>query len=248
MIIFTTLYNITVFLLLFFRRFIATLILKHILGWRINRNYDSYEQLRKGRHVMVYAHTSVCDPLIGYLVAIAYDLPLIGVAKRELCDVPFLGRFIRRMSAIFIDRQKNTNTTKYISEELDKITHFVFAISPEGTRSLTNDLKSGFFYIAEKTRADLWIAHFDFENQVFSVEEIVNDVVIQTTEYRKIKELVETEIKKEKPYHPDRCYLVDPDTMKKTSLIGIKRTVLIYIPPFIVIMILINIMIKIFGF
>lgn len=236
------------YIILSFKRFAASFVLRHVLGWRINRDYNSYGSLRKGKHILVYAHTSVYEPLIGYLVSVAYDIPVIGVAKRELRDIPLLGRFMTNINAIFIDRQKNTNTTKYISDELNKMKDFTFSISPEGTRSLVNDLKSGFFYIAEKTRADLYIARFDFESHIFSVEEIANDVIIQTTPYEKIKEMVEIEMRKEKPYYPERCHLVSSDTIKKTSLIGTERSILIYFPPFIVTTIMINILRGYIGF
>lgn len=242
MIIFTAIYRILMFLMLSVKRFTASFLLKNVMGWRINRDYDSYGPLRKGRHVVVYAHTSFYEPLIEYLVSVIYDIPLIAVAKRELRDIPLFGKFLSCLNLIFIDRHKNTNTTKYISEELDKTKDFVFSISPEGTRSLVSDLKSGFFFIAEKTHANLCIARFDFENHMFSIEDIVNDVVIQTTKYEKIKDMVEIEMRKEKPYHPEKCHLVSGSTIKKTSLICAERSILIYFPPFIVIMIMINIL------
>src|SRR5437764_1396162 len=140
------------------KRYIALFIIKYILGWRINRDYNSYEHLRKGKHVVVYVHTSMCEPFIGYLVSVAYALPLISVCKKELKDIPIISQFMNIFDLIYIDRQKNTNTSNYISDELNKLSNFIFTISPEGTRSVVSDIKSGFFYIAEKTQADIWIA------------------------------------------------------------------------------------------
>ena len=225
------------------RRFMALFILKHVMGWRIK--CDSHELLRKGRHVIVYAHTSIYELLIGHLVSVIHDVPLIAIAKKELGDIPIVGQLMRYFDVIYIDRQKNTNTTKYISEKLNKMTDYVFIISPEGTRGLTNDLKSGFFYIAKKSHADLWIARFDFENHIFSIQGVANEDDIQTSEYETIKHIVENEMRKENPYYPERCHLV-PNT-KKTSLIRIQHSILFFIPPFIIMTIMIKILVGYFG-
>ena len=246
MIFFTAIYEI----LLSIKRFIALFILKYVIGWRIicdsnsrkiNCDYNSYDFLRKGKHVMVYAHTSIYESLIGYLVSVAYDIPLIAVVKQELRDILWIGYVIKYFNFIFIDRQKNTNTTKYISEELNKQKDFTFGIAPEGTRSLVRELKSGFFYIAKKTNADLYIARFNFEDHIFSIEAIANEVAIQSTQCEKIKTIVENEMRKEKPYRPERCHLVQRAMIKTTSLIRIERSILIYFPPFIIITIMVHI-------
>jgi 1-acyl-sn-glycerol-3-phosphate acyltransferase len=221
----------------------ALLILKYIMGWRFK--CDSYELLRKGRHVIVYAHTSIYELLIGHLVSVIYDVPLIAIAKKELRDIPIICQLMRYFDLIYIDRQKNTNTTKYISEKLNKMSDYVFIISPEGTRWLTNDLKSGFFHIAKKSHADLWMARFDFENHIFSIQGVANGDDIQTSEYETIKHIVENEPRKENPYYPERCHLVS--NRKKTSLIGIQHSVLFFIPPFIIITIMIKIIAGYFG-
>jgi hypothetical protein len=167
--------------------------------------------------VLIYTHESLSirEPLIGYLVATAYDIPIIGVSKKEIRDIPILGRIMNFfLTAIQIDRQKNTNTTKYIARELDKIPNFVFAVA--------NDVKSCFINIAENSHADIYVAHFDFEKHIFSVNDVINEIIVQTSSYEKLKLLVENEIKKK--YHD----------VPNTSLINVRRTILLYVPPLVV--------------
>jgi len=227
------------FIIVTLKRIFATFILIKILGWKITRTYNAYFQYRKGRHIIVYAHTSAYDAVLGYLMCVMYDIPMIGVGKKELTEIPIFGWFMKQMSMIFIDRKKNTNTAKYISDELDKYKNFVFVIAPEGTRNRTDDIKSGFYYIGVNTRAYLHIARIDYTHQTLCVDEIASDVIFQSSPYDQIKALVIDEMKKEKPYYPKNCHLVE-DKSIKTSLININRSWLIYIPPLMVTYILLS--------
>lgn len=247
--IFTCIYNILTYWIRCIKSFIASFILRHILGWRTGSDDNSYN-LRSGKHVIVYVHTSIYESFIGYLVSVAFYIPVISIANRELIDrdIPLLDRFMKNLNSMFINRQKNTVTVKYIADELNSHTDFVFYISPEATKLLVSDLKSDFFTIAEKTHANLHIARFNFESHIFSVKEIMNNVIIQTTKYDKIKGMVEMEMSKEIPYYPEKCHLVTNCMIKKTSLIRIDRSMLIYLPPFIVTSIMINILRGYVGF
>lgn len=239
MILFTWIGQIIIFIFVTLRRLLATFVLSKLMGWKITRSYNAYFQYRKGRHIIIYAHTSVYDDMLGYLMCIMYDIPMVGVGKKELTEIFILGWFMRQMNMIFIDRKKNTNTTQYISNALDKYKNFVFVIAPEGTRNKVDDIKSGFYYIGVNTRANLHIAKIDYSNQMISVDEIASDIELQTSNYDQIKKLVVTEMKKEKPYCPDQCHLIE-DKSFRTSLINVNRSWLIYLPPFIVFYIMIT--------
>lgn len=235
--VFTWITQFIMFIFVTIRRLFTKFILSNLMGWKITRSYNSYFPYRKGRHVIIYAHTSAYDAVIGYLMCVMYDIPMVGVGKKELTEIPILGWFMRNMNMIFIDRKKNTNTTKYISDALNKYKNFVFVIAPEGTRNRVDDIKSGFYYIGVNTQAHLHIARLDYSNQTVSVDEIASDIELQTINYDKIKERVIAEMKKEKPYYPEHCHMVE-DKSIKTSLINVKRSWLIYLPPLIVIYIM----------
>ena len=236
--IFIWINQLIMFIIVTLKRLLATFILFNLLGWKITRSYNAYFQYRKGRHIIVYTHTSIYDAIIGYLVCVIYDIPMVGVGKKELAEIPIFGWFLKQMNMIFIDRKKNTNTAKYISDELDKYKNFVFVIAPEGTRSKVNDIKSGFYHIGINTRSHLHLAKINYSDQTISVDELASDVFLQTQEYDKIKSIVIEEMKNEKPYCPDHCHLIE-DKSIKTSLFNIRRSCIIYIPPMIVMYILI---------
>jgi len=242
---FTMLMQFFMFMYVTLKRMLATFILTKVLGWEITKNYNNYYQYRKGRHVWVYAHTSTYDGILGYLAYVAYDLPVIGVAKMELSQIPILGYFMRQINVIFIDRVRNTNTAKFISDELDKKKNFVFVISPEGSRSKVDDIRSGFYYITSNTKADLHMIRIDYENQTIAVDPIATNEVIQSTPYDTIKTLVVDEMKKESPYHPEDYHLLSKH-INKTSIININRSWLIYVPPIIVVYIMFNSLISLF--
>jgi len=223
-----------------FKRLLASFILTRVLGWRMAKSYNGYFNYRTNRHVLIYAHTSAYDGIIGYLACVAYDLPVIGVGKKELLDIPIFGYFLNMMdSIIFIDRKKNANTVDYISKELEQRKNFVFTISPEGARSKVTDIHSGFYYVAINTKASIHIARLNYENQTITLDEIVPTAVVQTTTYDKIKTKVLNEMEKEIPYHPDSYHLLH--TMpSSTSIININRSWLTYLPLLIVLYIMIN--------
>src|SRR5579872_6384925 len=172
-----------VFIYVTLKRLLASIVLFNILGWKITQSYNSCFQYRKDRHVMIYAHTTAYDAIIGYLVYTAYDIPVIGVAKQELSQIPILGYIMKQMDVIFIDRVRNTNTAKFISDELDKRRNFVFVISPEGSRNKVKDIRSGFYYIAANTHSNLNIIRLNYETQTITIDNIASAHMIQTLSY-----------------------------------------------------------------
>ena len=214
-------------------------IIKYIFGWNIAKSYESYEPLRKGKHVIIYTSTSIYEIFIGYIISIAYNIPIISTYKFSEDLMPinygftYLNKILINIGIMITDKNKNTNTVKYISDELNKIENFAFIISFDGT-------KSSFYNIAVKTNSDLWICSFDFVSHVISLNQISSKQNIQTVDYDKIKHIVEMEMKKEKPYNPNKCIFVADQIINHTSVIALNRSILMWIPPISVIIILIH--------
>lgn len=219
--------------LIIIRRFISSFILHHVLGWRVLNEHKFYQDYKKGRHVVIYTFTSLYEILIGYLVCMSYNITAITMTRKDIQYIPFFEKILNMISVIhiiFVDNKKNQNATEYVSKELDKYQNFLFAVSPEGKRSMVSEIKSGFYHIAKKTSADINIIKFDFSNQHVSINEIVGKNHVQIYTYDKIKELVENEMKNEIPYYPDKCHLTQDKISVKTSFINFSRSLLIYIP------------------
>jgi len=117
-------------------------------------------------------------------------------------------------------------------------------IAPEGTRKKVDDLRAGFFHIAKNTHSDIQMIHFDFEKHIITREEIASDIVVAMSEYQNVKKTVMTAFSKEKPYHPEQCHLIESGKVGKTSLISLKKSFLMYVPPFIVCMIMISVIVN----
>jgi hypothetical protein len=209
-------------------QYLCLFILKYILGWKIEKPIDKPDIYSNKHNVIIYNHTSTYDLIIGYLISRAYNIPLINTAHGDP-DIPYFDRFLINNGFIIIDRKKDHNTVKYISDRLNEKERFNFSISP---LSLDN-IKPGFFNIAMETKSDLWIGQFDFEKQLFRLKNI------NTTEYDKLIHVIEKEIREEKPYNPYKCYITENKSYK-SSIINISRSIIIYIPPIIVMMILLN--------
>jgi len=83
----------------------------------------------------------------------------------------------------------------------------------------------------------LHIAKFDFETHTFSINKIVNNATMQTSQYQEIQNIVENEL-----YGEQSRYNVNyvNHVNEESSLLELKRSILIYIPPLIVMKIMIN--------
>jgi hypothetical protein len=226
------------------------LIIKYVFGWKIDKSYEDCEPLRKGKHVIIYAYTSVYEIIIGYIVSIAYNIPIIGTYKtsnkfpEDMVSITYkstyLNKILNMIGIMMTDKNKSTNTVKYISDELNKIENFGFIISFDGT-------KSSFYNIAIKTSSDVWMCSFDFTSHIISLKQLISKQSIQSADYEKIHHMIEIEMKKEKPYIPDKCIFVADQIINHTSVIALNRSIIIWIPPIVVIIILIWTLVDLFG-
>lgn len=110
------------------KSFFSVLILEYILGWDII-NSTERQQFNLGKHVIVYTHTSFYEHLIGYLLSLRYQIPLIFLAESELKEDPITGIFLKLMDLIYVDRKKDTDIVMHITTELMKYDDHMFAVS-----------------------------------------------------------------------------------------------------------------------
>ncbi len=110
------------------KTFISVLILEYILGWEINNLIDPSLSSSK-KHIVIYAHTSFYEHLIGYLLSLRYQIPLIFLVENELKKDPITSKILKMMDLIYIDRKKDSDIITYIASELIKYNDHIFAIS-----------------------------------------------------------------------------------------------------------------------
>lgn len=140
-------------------RWLAKLIFKHILGWRIVGELDP--KIKKA--VLVIApHTSWHDFYMGALARKIIKQNINYVAKKELFD-SVLGGYLRWMGGAPIDRTKSQNTVDQIVEIFNSRDEFRLAITPEGTRKKVKEWKTGFYYIALKANIPIIPIAFNYK-------------------------------------------------------------------------------------
>ena len=141
-------------------KFIAKLILLHIMGWKI---INTFPNLKK--YVIIAApHTSWQDFPIAILAKFAIGLKANYVGKASLFKPPF-GFLFRWLGGAPIDRSKSTNKVQAIVHIFNTKERFILAMSPEGTRQKVEKWKTGFYYIAKGANVPIVMITLDFQHK-----------------------------------------------------------------------------------
>jgi len=128
-----------------------------LFGWTV---IDVPE--RPVRAVLVgYPHTSNWDGVIALLTKLALGLDAHWVGKDSLFRWPIGGLF-RRLGGIPIDRSARNGFVADMAAQFSTRPEFLLVIAPEGTRSLTQGWKSGFYRIALAAKVPVALAFVDY--------------------------------------------------------------------------------------
>ncbi|MDR2811142.1 MAG: lysophospholipid acyltransferase family protein [Tannerellaceae bacterium] len=111
--------------------------------------------------ICVAPHTSNWDFIIGKLLYTSLGRKAHFLIKKEWFVFP-LNLFFKWMGGIPIDRNKNASVTDQMAKELSRHQTFHLAVTPEGTRKITDDWKRGFYYIAIKANVPILLAYIDY--------------------------------------------------------------------------------------
>ena len=114
-----------------------------IAGWQIDPTNPHH-----ARCVLIAApHTSNWDFPMMILFTSAFDLKVKWMGKDTLFVGP-LGYFFKSLGGIPIVRSKSTNLVNQMIELFAKSDRLMLVVPAEGTRSRTENWKSGFYHIA----------------------------------------------------------------------------------------------------
>ena len=83
-----------------------------------------------------------------------------------------MGSIWRSMGGVPVDRSKSTSVTQQMADEFHRRERFHLAITPEGTRSLTNKWKMGFYHIALKAGVPIELAYIDYGKKEMGIKEV----------------------------------------------------------------------------
>jgi len=138
-----------------------------VLGWKMHGN--SPENLRKFLFVAL-PHTSNWDFIYAWVAARALGLNLSFFVKDVFCRGP-LNCGCRFVGAVPVNRRESTNFVAGIAQKFIENDDMVAIIAPEGTRSFTAELKSGYYYLAKKANLDIVVAGPDYPSKSFTFAE-----------------------------------------------------------------------------
>lgn len=112
---------------------------------------------RPGPAILLFNHQSIFDLLI---VSSIWPENAVVLYKQEFHKIPIIGRMLRAMDMLAIDRSDHQRAVATMAEAATRIRekNMKVMISPEGTRSRTDGLqqfKRGAFHLAIDTRAPM---------------------------------------------------------------------------------------------
>lgn len=136
-------------------RWVARAVLR-CAGWRVVG-----ERPAASRYVLIGApHTSNWDFPLMLAVILSSCMDVHWMGKHTLFRPP-LGRLMRWLGGIPIDRARPANRVQLVAELFDGYDDLVVLIAPEGTRSDVAEWKSGFYHIARAARVPILLGYID---------------------------------------------------------------------------------------
>jgi 1-acyl-sn-glycerol-3-phosphate acyltransferase len=136
-----------------------------LIGWRVEGRLPDLTKFV----IIVYPHTSNWDLPIGLICAYAIGLlsewPYGFMVKDSALKWPIIGRIVRRLGGIGINRSATLNAVQQMAEVFRRADRLFVAITPEGTRKKTPYLKSGFYHIARTANIPIVLAYLDYKRR-----------------------------------------------------------------------------------
>lgn len=121
--------------------------------------------------ICVAPHTSNWDFPIGKLSYLAIGRKSSFLIKKSWFFFP-MGYLFKAMGGVAIDRSKRSSVTDQMADEFGMRESFHLAITPEGTRSLVDKWKMGFYHIAVKANIPIQLAYIDYAKKEVGIKEL----------------------------------------------------------------------------
>jgi len=154
--------------------------------------------------VLACPHTSNWDFYYTRLGFSILDVPMRFTVKSSLVKPPFSWLSIP-MGAIAIKRDKNADEAKrksYIdlmAEIIAENDPIALVITPEGTRSLREEWKSGFYWLAKKADVPIALGYLDFKKKTAGIGPVIHLTDDIAADMRKIMDFYKDKTAK----HPE---------------------------------------------
>lgn len=145
-----------------------------IFGWKVE---GIVPPIAGNENLILIAgpHTSNWDGVFGFAAILGLDAKITFFGKYTLFNKPVLGRFLKYMGGIPVDKSKpGRGLTDVAIENMKKLNGSLIAISPEGTRAKTEKMRSGFLRIAKAVEGQIFLGAFDFDKKRIVLDKFYN--------------------------------------------------------------------------
>jgi 1-acyl-sn-glycerol-3-phosphate acyltransferase len=146
------------------RRWLAGALLR-LLGWRLEVTWPAVPRCI----IIVYPHTSNWDFLVGYLAKLAAGMSGQWIGKDTIFRWPVAG-LLRRMGGIPVNRKEPSGLIQRLAAEFERRPSLWLVMAPEGTRSRTEHIKSGFYRLALAAGVPVGLAVMDWGRRVLTLQ------------------------------------------------------------------------------
>jgi 1-acyl-sn-glycerol-3-phosphate acyltransferase len=171
------------------KKLIYKFIFFRLMGWKIVGEID--KKLEKCVFIVI-PHTSWIDFFIGLFTRGIIGVELNWLGKKELFGFP-LGWYFRYMGGAPLDRKGGLNMVDSIAQVFESRKIFRLGLSPEGTRKKVTELKTGFYYIAEKANVPIIPVAFNygkkevnFGTPFYTTGDIISDLKILLPHFKDV--------------------------------------------------------------
>lgn len=183
---------------------LANLLLR-LSGWRLHPDIPEEVQ----RCVIIAApHTSNWDIYYARLGFYVMGVPLKFTIKQEWMRGP-LGPLVRAFGGLPIDRRPKEATgerpsyTDLMAKIIEQHPKIAIMVTPEGTRSLRKEWRTGFYYAALKAKVPICLGYLDYRKKEAGVGPPVYPTGDVAADMRKIMDFYKNITGK----HPDQFSL-----------------------------------------
>ena len=153
--------------------------------------------------VVVYPHTSNWDFPVGVLFRPTFGIDIHFAGKDSLFEPP-LGGLMRWLGGKPVVRSRNTNFVDAIAEVFRREDVFRLCLTPEGTRSRPEKLKSGYHYIALAADVPIVFCAFHWDTKTMRWGE----PFYVTDDYARTERAFNDFFRGTEGYHPDDAYVI----------------------------------------
>lgn len=145
-----------------------------LTGWKV---VGAEGELPPKCVVVAAPHTSNFDFFIARSAFEILDMPVRFTIKKEWMGFP-LGWLLRALGAIAIDKSVRSGEKKGSSveemaalfQEHDKL---AILVTPEGTRSLRTEWRTGFYHVAKLAKVPLVLGYLDYQKKEAGIGRII---------------------------------------------------------------------------